>query len=346
MRGQRTPLQKVLRVPILLVTYALLVPGMKLFEALGWLPPLLDWIGRHAPHAGSWLSFWEGYQPTAHDVIVCSYLKSGTNWTLQIAQQIAWRGRAEFEHIHDVVPWPDQVLKGYAIPLEDTRAASASPTGLRVIKTHARWQDIPYSKDAKYVLVVRDPKDAFVSSHHFIRDALLGPLMPSVESWYAFFLSRSFPAGFWAEHAHSYWSARDLPNTVFLTFKEMKADLPGAVRKVAALLDVDLTEEELALVCRRSSFDFMKGVDEKFAPGALTPLSPGAGLVRRGRQGGAGEMLSLAQQRRMDRVFRSALDEMGSDFDYDRACTEPGTTASAPRGEADGRQEEPPRGSS
>jgi len=316
-------LQAILRVPILALTAVLLVPGRKLLEALGWMPGLLALIGRYGPRRGSWLRLWQGYVPTRRDVIVCSYLKSGTNWTLQIAQQIAWRGRAEFAHIHDVVPWPDQIIDGYSIPLSDTRQADASPTGLRVIKTHAAWQDIPYSPEAKYVLVVRDPKDAFVSSHHFIKGALLGPLMPSVASWYEFFLSRSFLAGFWPEHAHGYWSARHLDNTVYLTFKEMKEDLPAAVRKIAALLEVDLTPAEFDRVCERSSFRYMQRVDEKFAPGALAPWSSGVALVRRGQQGGAGEMLSLEAQRRMDRVFRDALVEMGSDFDYDAACGAP-----------------------
>ena len=38
--------------------------------------------------------FPKDYVPTEHDVFVCSYFKSGTNWTMQIATQIAYRGRA------------------------------------------------------------------------------------------------------------------------------------------------------------------------------------------------------------------------------------------------------------
>ena len=53
--------------------------------------------------------FPQDYVPTANDVLICSYFKSGTNWTMQIAVQIAHRGRAEFEHIHDLVAWPDMI---------------------------------------------------------------------------------------------------------------------------------------------------------------------------------------------------------------------------------------------
>ena len=47
------------------------------------------------------------YAPRPEDVFICSYFKSGTNWTMQMAVQIAHRGRAEFEHIHNLVAWPD-----------------------------------------------------------------------------------------------------------------------------------------------------------------------------------------------------------------------------------------------
>lgn len=324
-RRTRSTLQKVLRVPVLALTYVLLVPGRKLLEVTGWLPRLVCWLARFGRHGRGWAAMWEGYAPTAHDVIVGSYFKSGTNWTLQIAQQIAWRGNAEFEHIHDVVPWPDEVMKGYSIPLTDDRAAAGSPTGLRVIKTHAAFEDIPYSPAAKYVLVVRDPKDAFVSSYHFIKGAVAGPLMPGVATWLELFLSPAFPPGYWPRHAASYWRAREHSNVLYLTFKEMKEDLPSAVRRIAALLEVDLSEAEFARVCERSSFAYMKGIDSKFAPGALTPFSTGVSLVRKGAQGGAGEMLSLADQQRLDGAFREALALMGSDFDWDGACSPPST---------------------
>jgi sulfotransferase family protein len=90
------------------------------------------------------------YEPTAHDVLVCSYFKSGTNWTMQIAVQVAHRGRAEFEHIHDLVPWPEMPARGrFAVPLADERPRAACPTGLRVIKTHLAVGSVPYSSAAR-----------------------------------------------------------------------------------------------------------------------------------------------------------------------------------------------------
>src|SRR5277367_3115520 len=72
------------------------------------------------------------YKPTPHDVFACVYFKSGTNWLMQIAVQVIHRGAAEFEHVHDLVPWPDCPAREYAVPLSDEQGWRKSPTGLRV----------------------------------------------------------------------------------------------------------------------------------------------------------------------------------------------------------------------
>ncbi len=41
---------------------------------------------------------------------------------MQITTQITRRGRAEFGHIHDLVPWPDAHDPTYAVPLSDDKA--------------------------------------------------------------------------------------------------------------------------------------------------------------------------------------------------------------------------------
>lgn len=320
-RSQPGPLLRVAGPPVRLLTRVVGVPVLRLLEWLGWVPALIGWVGRVTHRPGFWSKRWRGYAPDEHDVIVCCYFKSGTNWTLQIAQQIAWRGSAEFDHIHDRVAWPDAVKPGYAIGLGDPGPRSESPTGLRVIKTHAPWNEIPYSPKARYVLVVRDPKDAFVSSYHFIRDVALGPLMPSVESWHRAYLGPTFPPGNWAEHAASYWRARELENVLFLSFKEMKQDLRRAVERIAAHVGVELSPEELERVLARSSFAYMKAKDSQFAPGALTPWSAGGALVRSGRQGGSSELLSVDEQLRIDETFQRRLRELGSDLDYASVTT-------------------------
>ena len=280
-------------------------------------------VKRNAPTADCWQRLliagndFGDYQPTQHDVIVCTFPKCGTNWTMQIAYQIAMRGQGECPHIHNVVPWPDFAKQELMVPLADDTARQAAPTGLRVIKTHLEWDRVPYTKEARYICIIRDPKDAFVSQYHFIRDVMLGPLMPAVPIWLRMFFSDAAPF-VWEEHLHGYWKDRHLPNLLILTFEEMNADLPNAVRSIAAFMGVELTEDEFNIVCEKSSFAYMKKHEEKFAPPVLSPwASPDRRMIRRGVSGGSSELITPEQQQRIDTRCKTGLQRLGSDFPFD-----------------------------
>jgi hypothetical protein len=125
--------------------------------------------------------------------------------------------------------------------------------------------------------------------------------------------------GSWAEHTHGGWALRNEPNVLFLTFEEMKADGPRAIERMAQLLDVDLTAQELAAVVERSSFHHMKSIGHKFDTIGISPpwVRPRGAMVRRGARGSASELLGPAEQARIDAYWRNALIELGSDFPYD-----------------------------
>ena len=258
------------------------------------------------------------YQPRAGDVLVCSYFKSGTNWTLQIAVQITQRGNAQFAHIHDIVPWPEMPARTrFAVPAADDTARRQSPTGLRVLKTHLALGPVPYTSEARYICVVRDPKDVFVSSYHFTRANVGAQLMPTVDAWLDTYLSADTALGSWARHLASYWQARERANVLFLTYERMRSDLPAAVDAIAAFLGVQLTAEERAAVIEQSTFEHMKRIGRKFdAPGAPWSTAAGA-MIRRGKHGASTELLTAEQQRRIDAYWRAELAGLGCDFPYD-----------------------------
>lgn len=268
-----------------------------------------------ALHRGIERAF-KGYEPTAQDVFVCAFMKSGTNWMMQVVHQIATRGEGEFDDIFDVVPWPDCPSRDMTIPLTDPRPAQLAVTGLRAIKTHAPAGHVPYSESAKYLCVVRDPKDVVVSAYHFFSHVMLGPLMPTVPTWVR--NARQAIVEPWVEFTSGYWRWRERPNVLFLTYEEMLDDPRKMIRKIAGLMEVALTEAEIDKVYRLSSFAAMKSVDHKFYPGEMTPFArPGGRMVRQGKKGTSGELLSVAEQHTIDACCRERLREMGSDFPYD-----------------------------
>lgn len=255
----------------------------------------------------------KGYEATAHDVFVCTYSKSGTYWMLQIVSQIAGRGAANFAHIHDIVPWPE--APNPDMPRLTAPSWEASPTGLRAVKTHAEAQFVPYSPDAKYVVVIRDPKDAVVSSFHFSESIMPGISSIGLESWTDAFLEGEIPYGIWAEHTASFWPWRDRPNVRIVTFADMKANLEGVVRQVSELMEVELTQAEVHQVVERSGFAYMKKHEDMFRP----PLFNGAEveIIRKGKKGESTETFTPERIAQIDRVMKEQLREFGCDFPYD-----------------------------
>jgi aryl sulfotransferase len=300
------------RIAALIPLYGIAWPLVKVLEALGQWPKLMG--GRLAPGAA-----FGDYRPSVHDVIVCSYFKAGTTWTLQMATQIAFRGQAEFDNLHHVVPWPDVPAPGVGrlmIPLGDPSPLARSPTGLRVIKTHLTKAQVPFVPEARYIAVTRDPKDSCVSGYHFLKSLALGPLMPSVAHWVDFAVSPSFPDS-WAEHVAGFWAARHEPNVLFLTYEEMRKDHAGTVRRIAQFMGVELTPAEHASVVEQSSFAAMKAAGGKFEPGRVVPWGQERAMMRRGVSGGSSELLTPEQQQRIDDHCRRELVRLGCDFPYD-----------------------------
>jgi hypothetical protein len=308
------------------VLYGLVGPFVRLLEKLG----RTDWLFRlsNARRLKSQKQSnpFRSYAPANHDIFVATFAKSGTNWMMQIAHQLAFHGRGEYDHIHCVVPWPDTQLMGpmrrYAIPLEDPSVWKASPEQKRVIKTHFDWEFLPYSENARYIIVIRDPKDVFVSSYFFfVKGGPLGSLIRSVDSLFRAFLSDIFPVGgSWAVSTAGYWAQRHRANVMIVSFKSMKRDLRSTVVRVADFLDIHVSDEVIDEVCQKSSFEYMKSIEEKFGMWKLIPWGSPPAMIRRGSQGRSSELLTRDQQRRIDSYFMSELKRLGSDFPYEEFC--------------------------
>ena len=83
------------------------------------------------------------------------------------------------------------------------------------------------------------------------------------------------------------------------------------------MMQVSLTDKQLATVVERSSFQYMKKHDAKFSP----PRFPLAGkkpatMIRKGQTGASDELLNNEQQIEIAQLAQTKLQQLGSDFPY------------------------------
>ncbi len=232
----------------------------------------------------------DNFVPEATDIIISPYAKSGTTWTQQIVHSLRTRGDMDFEEITAVVPW---ISMAYDIGIDLNAPQKAHP---RAFKSHAKWDTI--HKGARYIYIIRDPKDVVVSLYRFIGDWLFDTSAISIThyAWNQFLKDD----GYW-EHINSWWSQFDNPDVLFLCFEDMKEDTDKAIHQIAEFMHIELDDELFDIVRHNASFEFMKAHDRQFDDHLIrdhrneavgVPLDATTSKVKLGKVGGYKHYLS------------------------------------------------------
>lgn len=223
----------------------------------------------------------EAYQPNAGDVFVATQMKCGTTWMQQIVFEVLCRGTGDlsdsgYRHMYAVSPW---IESRHSVSMAD--APRVGDRKQRIIKTHMPTLLCPYSDRARYVYVTRHPVACFASAVDFVQ-MLAGPMAPAVPKLLDWYCSDEMWWRSWPEHVDGWWRwAEERPNVLFIHYEDMLGDLPMAVRDVATLLGINLTETELDRITEKSGFAYMKQHEEQFEmspPSLLTQDDSGSYL--------------------------------------------------------------------
>jgi len=224
---------------------------------------------RHSHHFDS--TIWNDLQFRDDDIVISTYAKSGTTWTQQIIAQILFGG-AEGLSVAEMSPWLDLRVPPKAVKLPAVEAQAHR----RFLKTHLPVDALVYNPKAKYIYIARDGRDVVWSLHnHFFHgnDALYAALNDTpgrvgppidrppadVREYFLTWLENDgWPMWSFWENVRGWWAIRGLPNMLFLHFNDLKADLPGSIRRIAAFLDVPIDEAKFPAMVRHCSFDYMK----------------------------------------------------------------------------------------
>ena len=259
--------------------------------------------------------FWDEFSARPDDIIVSTYPKCGTTWTLRIVGMMVL-GSADPFPVHNIVPWPDFRAPSPGAMLE----LAASQTHRRFLKSHLPFDALPHYEGVKYIHVARDGRDAVMS--FFNHKANYTPEM--VERWVE--LSNTDPkfgdgdsydftpqdpvahfthwldgpedhqgdpgAGYF-EVEKSFWQVRDDPNVLLVHFNDLKADREGEMRRIAEFLGIELAPDTWAEIVAAAGFEAMKGDAARLMPGA-------DGVWK----GGGNTFLNKGTNKRWDGVFR------------------------------------------
>jgi len=216
-------------------------------------------------------TIWNDFAFRDDDIVIATYAKSGTTWTQQMVAQMLFGGDPALA-VAELSPWLDLRVPPKAVKLE---AVAAQP-GRRILKTHLPVDALVFSPRAKYLYVARDGRDVVWSmyNHHANANAAwyaalndtpervgppIDPPPADIRQYWRDWLARDghpfWP--FW-ENVGSWWAIRHLPNVMLLHFADLKHDMPGQMRRIAAFLDIAIDEARWPAIVEYCSFDWMK----------------------------------------------------------------------------------------
>lgn len=199
----------------------------------------------------------QSFSPRPTDVFICTFPKSGTTWVSHIAHLCRSQASTDFSEITEVVPW-DICAHLCGQRLENEQAYFP-----RLFKSHQQFTKVP--KGAKYIYVARDPADSFVSFYHFLPDFVgLAPGDLSMSEFCDVLFAGATMSGGASEHILGWWEHRDDPNILWVFYEDLITNLPLEIKRIAAFLEIPLTDDSFDRVLEKSSFAWMRSHSSLF----------------------------------------------------------------------------------
>lgn len=201
------------------------------------------------------------FQPADDDLLITTYPKCGTMWMQQIVYSILTKGNKNLLSVEErrkTMPKLEWVG-------DDAVGAIPKP---RVITTHLPLRLQNFSTKAKYIHVARNPYDCCVSFYYHTKAI---PFFyfenGTFDQFFEMFVEGEVSYGDYFEHVLPWYEHRKDKNVLFLTYENLKKDMPGLILKIADFLDVqtygDLLRDNPAMlekVCELSSFKKTKTI--------------------------------------------------------------------------------------
>lgn len=221
-----------------------------------------------------------GWEVGSEDVIIVTFPKSGTHYGLQMALQSmseASEDTAEIESIHHWMVLPELLTSKSVAPCNDPKILhmlnhrELAPLGKGTLfGTHLDYGHTPHNKDAKYVVMARDPVAVLLSLQSMI-GKILGRLGPQLEELAEML---QLIAGGWAEYNLEWWKHRHETNVLYLFYEDAVQDPVGTVQTLRKFLGKSSDEAVEGRIVERSNAAYMKKRHKAFDPPVCKDMLP------------------------------------------------------------------------
>jgi aryl sulfotransferase len=261
---------------------------------------------------------WDRVTLREDDIIISTSYKTGTTWTQRIVSLLLFGTGPLPASLNLLSPWVDARFHG---PVDLVAALVESHKHRRFLKSHLPLDALPWDDRVRYVVVGRDGRDVFMSLwNHWgayndaIYERLNGgedftgePLPRRGDDIHAAFRDWVGRASFpweqdgwpmWSHlyHAQSFWRFRQLPNVHLVHFTDMKADLEGEMRRIAAFLGIEVPEADWPERVQAATFEAMKRDAERLLPEQKLGFEGGAqAFIHKGTNDRWRDVLGLAE---------------------------------------------------
>jgi aryl sulfotransferase len=273
---------------------------------------------------------WAGFDPRPDDIIISTPPKCGTTWTQMICALLVLQTPELPDRLSNLSPWLDMLTRSR----KEVVALLEAQAHRRFIKTHTPLPGIPLREGVTYICVGRDPRDVALSrvdhlanmdwdAFHVQRVAAArDDALPEPEKITPPPLDQSTDRDrFWRwvdddkppeeagssllrtlRHIESFWGARDTVNVVMLHYHDLKTNLDGQMRALAARLGIDVPNRRWGTLVEAATFASMRRDSARTVPN-MGIWKEQDGFFKRARSGAWRDLLDDDDQRRYeDRV--------------------------------------------
>jgi aryl sulfotransferase len=260
---------------------------------------------------------WDGFEFRPDDIVISTPPKCGTTWTQRILALLLFQTPKLHAPLTSISPWIDMLTRKKS----DVFADLAAQSHRRFIKSHTPMDGLPWDERVTYICVGRDPRDVMISWDGHVANADMAALLQarakavgnddiadmeipvppeSLRDRFWAWMDSEVPANESANslaavlnHLATFWKVRDRANVILLHYDDMKADLEGEMRRLAARLGIEVPEGLWPDLVQAATFESMKRDADITAPGTTEAIwQDNKQFFRSGKSGGWREIFA------------------------------------------------------